>query len=405
MHVDISSLRASASLAVVALALVGAGCVQTPTVEAGRCASNADCPEYSICDPAGVCRCNDDQACDPTEFCNLAGSCQVKLECLTNEDCTTAGSAASRCDTRAARESFDTSADDAVFSKSGGQCVTLSAQRQCLIDSHCPFGTYCANDVCLPGCRDNGDCALGDPCINGQCDPTPGACNENSYCAYGERCVGNACQPHRQAGELCQSCDSRVCFSNNDCPVGVPCVGGSLLAAGTCNACGNPDTFCLIDPSIPATPCTSDNQCAQGTCKKRQCLQDTDCDVGTCQGASLGGLFTPPTFGFCSSGACGAEFCGTDACNDTADPCPRGYSCGEIAVVVKPCTRGGGQCDGQEACSADLGGENNNAGYCTCDSDADCPGGGTCVNPGRAGRCVIGNSCAPVDGLLCGDVR
>lgn len=383
-------------------------CQPQKVSEDGTCQTDLDCAEFNFCDPAGVCRCNDDAACDPTEFCNLAGSCQQKLECFTDDDCRTADNPAAICDTRRAKETGDPSPDDNFVSKTGGQCVTLNATTtQCLMDSHCPFSFFCNGGLCQPGCRDNGDCPLGDPCINGQCNPAPGACNENSYCEFGQSCSAtNTCVPHRLDDVICSPCDSRVCLTNDDCPAGVPCVGASALALGTCAACGgDPDIFCLIDASIPATPCTSDSQCTQGTCKKRQCLQDSDCETGTCEGGSAGGLFDPPTIGFCSAGACGAEFCGTDACDDTSDPCPRGYSCGEIRTVFKPCTRNGGECDGQEACSADLGGENNNAGFCSCDSDADCADGSTCVNPGPGGACVTGASCAPVDGLLCGDLR
>jgi hypothetical protein len=400
---------AAVAAAVTAALAVGlAGCA-TAVNEDGRCQSSFDCAEFNFCDAVGVCRCNDDAACDASEFCNLAGSCQGKLECFTTEDCRTPENPAAICDTRRERSKSDASADDNFLSRTGGQCVTLNATTtQCLMDSHCPFGFFCNSGICQVGCRDNADCVPGDPCINGQCDPTPGACNEPGYCEYGESCGANQrCTPHRLAASLCQPCDSRVCLTGSDCPAGVSCVGATPGSFGTCAGCGNPDIFCLIDASIPATACTEDAQCpiAGSSCKKAQCLRNSDCDVGTCQGGSPGGLFSDPRLGFCSAGRCGAEFCGTDACNDQSDPCPRGYGCGEIRTVFKPCTRGGGQCDGQESCSADFAGENNNAGFCSCDSNADCLDGSTCVNPGPFGSCVAGTSCAPSDGLLCRDLR
>ncbi len=342
----------------------------------GLCHSSADCPQFTQCDPTGVCRCTSDDACDASEFCNLAGSCQQKLECFTDDDCRSADAPSAICDTRQLQEDPN-APDDQVHAKTAGQCVTLnSSTTQCLIDSHCPFGFYCDSGVCQVGCRDNGDCPLGEPCIDNQCNPTQGACNEPGYCEFGQLCTANdTCQDHADRNTLCE-----------------PCKGDDPLQS-TCDTC-------LIDPAVPSTPCSSDSQCSQGYCVHFPCLTSNDCPNGeTCSG---GGLFTP---GECT-GHCGDFFCGNGSCDDTTNPCPRGYSCFTLIVVSKnTCTRGGGQCGAGSLCSADAAGELNENGSCSCLSDADCPIGVTCVNPGPNGACVQGSTCGPSSGLQCSDLR
>ena len=362
---------------VLASALAFAACPAQQIVD-GACTVDADCGAFKACDPSHKCRCTSDDACDAaTEFCNLAGSCQQKLECFADEDCATAGNPAAICDTRGAGDN-----NDNLHSTTGGQCVTLNASTvQCLLDSHCPFGFFCQTSadgggVCQPGCRDNGDCPLGEPCINGQCDPTPGSCNEVGYCDFGQVCTNDVCQDHRDRAQLCLRC-------KGDDPADFTCPGR-----------------CLIDPAPPANLCSSDAQCAQGYCVKFPCNTSNDCPPSeTCSG---GGFFTP---GSCS-GHCGDFFCGNSQCDDASDPCPRGYNCFSLILVSNHlCTRGGGECGAGSACSADAPGELNENGACSCLSDGDCPPGVTCVNPGVNGACVEGNTCAPASGLTCEDLR
>jgi hypothetical protein len=377
-----------AAVAVASIVFVD-GCPRR-TLQTGACASDLDCPENTACNAArGVCACIDDAACNPDEFCNVQGACQPLLQCVDNDDCRGEGDTTNICDVGT------------------GGCVALSPTLQCLLDSHCPFGAYCDSGLCRDGCRDDADCALGAPCIAGSCNTAPGACSAERHCRYGESCnvSTSRCVAHRLEDVLCTACESLICLSDADCPDGVRCDIDPLgLTVGTCAVCGNdPAISCLIDSSVPQVPCTNDNTCTPlgGSCQRPQCLQNSDCESGTCQGGSPGGFFTPPTLGRCSTGFCRAEFCGTDTCNDNSDPCPRGYECNEIRTVSKACTRGGGECDGTEFCSADAGGENNNAGFCSCDADSDCGDGSACVDPGPRGRCVIGTSCGPTDGLLC----
>lgn len=364
MAVDVSAARALSTVAVVVVALVigglAPGCPQ-PVQDTG-CVSDLDCSLNQRCEPSrGLCLCIDDNACDAAEFCNLAGACQPKLECLNNGDCDGGLGGNAMCDT------------------TSGECVTLSAALQCVLDSQCPFGSFCENKRCETGCRDDGDCALGTPCIANQCDPTPGACNANSFCEFGQLCnTQNRCVDHSLRAQLCATCESGDIFS--DCP-----------------------QDCLIDQSVAPNPCTSNAQCDRGECLEVNCRNDGDCGGGgdRCEGIFFG-------VGTCSQKICQGGFCGASDCDDATNPCPRGYGCFTLQVVSSSqCTLGSGstQCGAPRNCNG--GGENGAVGFCSCSLDSDCPAGAgaSCVNPGPSGSCVIGTTCAPNDGLLCEDLR
>jgi hypothetical protein len=360
-HVSLSAVLATGFLLAVGVMPVGACAPQTATP--GLCQSDLDCPEFTRCETSrGLCLCRDDNACDGTEFCNLAGFCQERLECLNNDDCRTAENPNGMCDVN-----------------SGG-CVTLSATLQCTRDSQCGFGNVCQANVCQPGCRENGDCPLGQPCFEGTCDRTPGACNEPSYCEFGQLCdlTSRQCVNHPARDQLCSACG----------PTSLSC----------------PED-CLIDSSVAPTPCTNNTECERGTCEGRPCFSNNDCAGGgnTCVGA---GIFTPGT---CSNRTCQAFFCGASGC-DASNPCPRGYACNSLVTVGEErCTIGSGstECGAPRSCLG--GGETGNLGFCSCASDNDCPNFNgrptTCVNPGPSGACLIGTTCAPADGLLCEDLR
>jgi hypothetical protein len=326
-------------------------------VQDAGCVSDLDCNLNQRCEASrGLCLCIDDNACDSSEFCNLAGACQPKLECFSNGDCDGAGK---MCDT------------------TSGECVTLSASLQCVLDSQCPFGSFCDASQCRAGCRDDGDCSLGTPCIANQCDATPGACSGNSFCEFGQLCNGqNRCVDHALRSQLCAQCQSGDIFS--DCP-----------------------EDCLIDQSVAPDPCTNNGDCARGECLDVNCRNDADCNIGTCEDIFFG-------VGTCSQKVCQGGFCGGTGCDDATNPCPRGYFCAVLQVVSSnSCTLGSGssQCGAPRNCNG--GGENGAVGFCSCSVDSDCPAGAgaSCVNPGPNGSCVIGTTCAPADGLLCEDLR
>ncbi len=338
----------------ITVAFVTVACAACPTAQNddGKCKNDAQCGEFKRCNAStGACLCTSDDACDGTEFCNLAGSCQGRQQCLSNTECRTAETPSSICNVKS------------------GECVTFDAVSvQCVDDAHCPFGFFCDGTRCAEGCRENGDCPLGEPCIATSCNTAPNACNNPGYCEFGQTCTtSQVCVDHPDADILCERCDP---FTGFDCAT------------------------CLIDPTVPGTLCTSDNQCSAGGCVHFQCGFGAECPGGeSC------------SFGECS-GHCGDFFCGNDSCDDVTSPCPRGYGCFVLTIVSNNlCTRAGGECGTGSSCSADNGTENQENGACSCLSDADCPNGIACVNPGLQGACVQGSTCAPTGGLTCGDLR
>lgn len=366
-----------------------AGCPRPSTNTTSGCESDTDCGPAQRCDVnSGICLCAQDEACDVNEFCNQLGRCQPVLGCVNNDDCRREDGTTNICDVNT------------------GTCVELNAASfQCVVDSQCPYGAVCAGNICTSGCHDSGDCILGQPCINGQCDPRPGACDSNFFCQNGQFCnvSTTTCQTHRNVNTLCRDCRPKLCFSNQECTGGATCVGtDGFFTPGQCDSCaGGP---CLLDSSISPNNCSNDNQCASladgAYCGKQPCFVDTDCAVGACQGADL----FAGVIGECSQGTCTRTFCGNASCNDQNDLCPKGYNCSQL-ITVDPrqsCTVGDNTCQGGRQCSA--GGENNVAGFCSCLTDADCPDGTTCVNGGPNGFCLQGTTCGPANGLLCEDV-
>jgi hypothetical protein len=341
------------AVVVSAVVVTIAGCPRQVQLEG--CSSDLDCDASQRCETSrGLCLCIDDNACDASEFCNVAGACQTRLECFTNVDC----------------------GDNEFCDSTTGSCLPKSADI-CVLDSQCPYGSYCAqNRACTPGCRDDGDCPLGTPCINGACNETPGACSGNAYCEYGQLCgTNNRCVNHPQRSQLCGEC------------------GPANPFGGDCST-----NECLIDNSVAPIPCTSDSQCDRGTCEAAFCQTDDDCpNNGDC------------FFNSCSTRICQGFFCGASGCSDS-NPCPRGYICNSLIVVSGvQCTLGNdAACGPNRACQG--GGELGSVGFCSCASTADCPVSFQfpdieCVNPGPSGTCVVGTTCGPGDGLLCEDLR
>ena len=136
-------------LSVLLLALLGAACSTATPIEG--CASDTDCDNGQFCD-AGTCKCRTDDMCGTGEYCNTYGNCQVRPACLGNVDC----AAGFICNSA---------------SPTGGECI---ARGLCGHSVHCEINQWCQlngdTGVCIPGCRQTGDCQLGNVCIAGRCE-------------------------------------------------------------------------------------------------------------------------------------------------------------------------------------------------------------------------------------------
>lgn len=146
-----------------------------------RCARDPDCPGQ-VCDPAsGRCvdclptndRCPADQHCDGATRTCAPG-------CHNDDGCrpvTVDGGASGpplRCH------------------------VVRHACVACVSDAHCPAGSLCVGDVCVPGCNDLRPCPAPSTCCAGSCVETArdvahcGGCDRP--CAAGRVCRAGACE-------------------------------------------------------------------------------------------------------------------------------------------------------------------------------------------------------------------
>ncbi len=369
-----------------AVLVLGAAC-RDPKLGQKGCQEDKDCgsPASAFrCEPqTGACYCRTDQACPGSQFCNAAGFCQDRAGCEKNADCL---DSTLFCDT------------------SSGQCLPLG---RCNSDLQCPLGQVCdtRSARCVDGCRRNGDCngsscRCGDlacvctgstpeelaRCTLGVCDPN--FCADSSFCRYGE-----TCEARPDAGS-----PRAACFNDYDTNTRPYC--DNCTFGGGLNICGTGPNYCLVDTRHP-----------------------------------------------------GGAFCGAD-CSE-GQSCPRGYSCQDVVVVFSqwacsrsnpscptnsnlPCTddsqckRGGtcvkspglasGFCAGK--CQVEEGDQN---GFCTCQVDNDCATETCtmgecsisrkpcvndpdcrsirCVDFRGGGGCLIGQNCAPANGLSCVEVK
>ena len=373
-------------IGLLALLLALSGCPRDRLKGQG-CNEDKDCGEPASafrCEPqTGACYCRTNQACLPSEFCNTAGFCQDRAGCEKNADCL----------------------DPTLFcDTTTGSCLS---KGRCTVDLQCPLGQVCdvERSTCVDGCRTSGDCPgsscrCGETacacagktpaelakCAVGVCDPD--FCADPSFCKFGQQC-----------GVLPDAGVTRAqCYSDFDDQRRPYCANCS--SGGGTQTCGSGANYCLVDTAHP-----------------------------------------------------GNYFCGAD-CSE-GQTCPRGYSCADVIVVytVWQCTRANPACPANPTlpCAVDADcrrggfcakqsgattgfcagkcdiGENEPVGYCSCQVDSDCAPEACsagecsisrrkcvteqdcrpihCVDFNGAGGCLIGQNCAPANGLTCVEVQ
>ncbi|MBR2978395.1 MAG: hypothetical protein IKC51_00495 [Myxococcaceae bacterium] len=383
----------SACLVALGLSLPLTACTSGETIVTG-CQRDSDCGPSSAhrCDvESGACLCRTDDACAEGERCNSQGYCQAIVGCFDSTDCP---------------EGF-------FCDPSTNTCLSIG---RCASDLHCDFGEICdsATNTCREGCRSHGDCGFGVSCLCQMTDEATGAtieidcaceatdeaermscqvgrcaadrCIDDDYCAFGERCAATG------EGELAR-CESDYDVSTR--PYCDPCVSGVVGQT----TCGEGANFCLYSTYNQTRFCGVDCGDGQGCpngfacndvivvwmstlcsdeadCKKPEnrsdipCASDADCpNSARCD----------PESGFCY-GACirkegsSESFCACvqddDCAQDDCDPVTR--RCGTTRKSCDPALN-------------------------------DCPTI-RCVDFGDSGGCLIGQNCAPVEGLTCEDM-
>jgi hypothetical protein len=370
-----------------------------------QCTANSDCdPQglgFSACNVVdGTCLCTDDRGCGDNEVCNSLGRCQTESGCNSNDEC----NSGLFCD-------VTTNQCLAV-----DECAPGAGETCCVLDSQCGFNSVCdaLAKKCIPGCRDEGDCILGQACVRGLGQPlgqcAAGVCSGDNLCAFGQICNSDG-----------------VCVNDTRGPYCLGCSGG--VASDDCGARGN---FCLTD-SV-----NGGEFCGVG------CVDGQACPFGyTCSDV----IIIPPAAPFCSGEVCviePGETTGRCAINTavgcTSDQdCPIGFPGGDCPrgsvgncrlAQLTACTTNSDCADGDECVKQECRfGEGDAFGYCSCTRDSDCPrdrcinidpvdGLGDCELSGRdcytdaecdavisciEGGCFIGQNCAPQDGRTCRD--
>jgi hypothetical protein len=369
--------------------------------QGGPCDDDADCdPEgqgYRGCElESGLCICIDDRGCGDGEFCNAAGSCQAIAGCATNDDC---GNSLF-CDVTSSR------------------CLSLTecgGEDCCTIDSQCAYTFVCEpiTKACIEGCRDDGDCLLGQGCVGGGLGRL-GLC--------GTACTNDTlCDP----GEIC-NLDTGVCEKDVRGPYCLSCAGG----VGS-DDCGEPGNYCLVDTTIATNPPTE--FCGVDCWNGEACPNGYECsDV----------IIVPPSAPLCGAEACVGDVCTTSGGGCTvSEDCPfgppqgncveeRGGRAGNCDTPpYTPCSQDS-ECDGTCILTECRGGEGDVLGSCSCTTNSDCPvddcvGGdpqtntrGHCRLSGHdcfqnfecevitcvEGGCLIGSNCAPSNDRSCADL-
>jgi len=329
---------------------------------------------------SGICYCRTNEACPSGQYCNARGFCQEIAGCETNADCL----------------------DDTLFcDTTTGTCLV---KGRCSFDLQCPLGNVCdtSRSVCVEGCRSNGDCpgsscrcgevpcnctgttpADLQKCMIGVCDPN--FCSDSTFCKFGEQCgvIPDAGSTRNQ------------CFNDFDIdrrPYCANCSGGAGVPT-----CGTGANYCIIDTANPGNYfCGAD--CSEG----QSCPRGYDCsDVIV--------VYTqwscPP--------ACPVNQ--ALVCMKNED-CPHGGVCAiptgqSVGRCVGRCAVGEGQAQGFCTClvDSDCAQESCSAGECSisrkkCVTQNDCKPI-RCVDFDGVGGCLIGQNCAPANGLSCVQVQ
>lgn len=424
LRLSFASLLSLASM----VALLALGGCQTGTGTQTTCTEDAQCNEafgveggFKCYVEEGICGCDPEdaanRACDSGEICNADGRCQARPGCITNDDCTEGEQSSLFCDVSSGE------------CKSAFECQVNDDDKCCTIDSHCPFGNVCnilEGGRCVPGCRTDGDCLLGQGCVVealgqlGQCEE--GTCTANNLCQFGEICNLDEGQCVFDArGPYCFSCSGGVgsddcghpanyClldtsdpfgvaeFCGVDCAKGQPCPFGYdcndvIILPPNLPRCSGPET-CVKSPGAPT------GYCSRNTAET--CAEGEDCPEGSlgsdCPRANIGNCLVDQT----------------QDCEEDVDCCEDASACPEGSCVKQLCRGGEGAAFGTCSCTRDLD--------CPIDSckdadltDPDNPILGNCELSGQDcyedvdcaviacidGGCRIGANCAPANDRTC----
>ncbi len=408
------------------VALAALHCNGSGTSE--RCDGDGDCAIAGTrCDLSqNRCVCVTDDACAADAFCNAAGVCQRRAGCAVTSDCS----------------------DGFFCDIASGACLPGASEpgvgSACGLPSHCPFGTLCTDGRCEEGCVGDGDCPLGQVCFEGFCNtgrPGETICSNSSFCPFGQSCGSdNRCGPDRR-GPYCRGCTVRTSMNPNPCddPRNF-CLVNSQEFGGFTNICG---VDCSLGQSCPSGyQCSNVIVLTQSVCgSTAECrcrggeirFSETTCSLPAPCTPTLPDGRPDPSGQRCA--VAGLAACnGGEAGGPAQCVVPRGETTGNCTCRTSADCGQGGTCVEGLCCGGDVRddpelrcvrGEDRVTGFCTCATDADCgrdscdPSRGSCrisgvpCTPGAGdcpaiacvnGGCLIGQNCAPEQGLTCSEL-
>lgn len=280
----------------------------------------------------------------------------------------------------------------------------------CVLDADCGAGLWCspATSACVPGCKEDADCASADAGVGGKCDLPSHACVGclgDEGCPAGQVCSAQRCVPGCNAAHACPSseaccggacldvsADPAHCGSCEPCPAvthaAASCVAGvcgvGACVAGFADCDHDARTGCEQDVAGAADNCGSCGHvcglasaaaaCVAGACTVASCAAGR----ADCNGSADDGCEVVLATDVAHCGAC-----------DVACPAPPGgtASCVAGACGLAGCQTGFADCDGSAAsgCESALATDAKNCGFC---GNA-CPALWHATNGCAAGSCGI----------------
>lgn len=288
----------------------------------------------------------------------------------------------------------------------GQQCNDGSCERvSCTDDEHCPSGSYCWEESCLPGCTNDAECGNEQVCRKNACVPDPTICKICNSCDRHSQCghwsEGYYCAETMQGGRC-----TRECSSTADCD------GDSVCRQVTSQDGG---TFKLCLGALEGDLCPDEYECV-GVEEGPGCTglwSSCDRGPGSCQGNADICLQHQTDGAICSCLCVEDEECGAGASCVKQRQDEPGFCVPD--EILDPCY--GVQCDEGEVCRNGVCGDACRFVNCAdglvceageCVPDARRCGGVVCAptETCQAGACVAIDSCAGVscgEGKVCND--
>uniref|UniRef100_A0A8D8VWK9 Neurogenic locus notch homolog protein 4 n=1 Tax=Cacopsylla melanoneura TaxID=428564 RepID=A0A8D8VWK9_9HEMI len=316
------------------------------------CHTNSDCPANYYC-YGELCRisCQSDEECGLGEKC-LQGQCNNPCErqgaCGVNSLCNVVAHRKVCFCPRGFTGSPDT------------ECIRMPVS--CESSKDCPASSQhtCKDNLCIPKCIGDNDCALNEKCSNGTCLLT---CLTHSDCLAGSLCLSHLC--------------SLGCSSDTNCSPSLSCRGSQCADPCAPSPCG-PNALCTVSNHRAVCSCPAGLiglPSANTACVRQPalpCAENRECrGSGTGTGAGSGEV--------CVEGRC-RPLCSQDA------GCLTNERCDTAAGVCKPLCHRDDDCSSGEVCRGLLC-------YPGCRSDTDCPSTQTCMENKCQDPCLSSTAC------------